>query len=214
MRKMKRGVHLDFHTLPVIDDFELLWDPAEFAQTLKDAHVDCINVFAQCNKGFSYYNTRVGIPYPGLKEDMLEGIVRECHARGIQVMGYISTGLNHEQCFRHPEWNVMDEEGRIIFGEKIGHFSRMPCYNTGYRDYLFLVVKEVLEYDVDGLFFDNVNFHMCYCNTCVEQMMERGIDIRDPEAVKRFSLESSLPNIHQISSFVHLALIRCSVTPY
>ena len=29
-----------------------------------------------------------------------------------------------------------------------------------------------------------------------------------------FSLESSLPNIHQFSSFVHLALIRYSVTPY
>lgn len=202
MRRLKRGVHLDFHTLPGIDDFQADWDPAEFAQTLQDAHVECINVFAQCNKGFSYYPTKVGIPYPGLKEDMLEGIIRECHARDILVMGYISTGLNHEQCFRHPEWCVMDEEGRIIWGDRMDHFCRMPCYNTGYREYLLEVVKEVLTYDVDGLFFDNVNFHYCYCNTCTEKMMEQGIDMSDKSAVERFSLESSLAFAAEVKKLI------------
>ena len=34
MEKMKRAIHLDFHTMPGIYDFEETFDAAEFAQAL------------------------------------------------------------------------------------------------------------------------------------------------------------------------------------
>ena len=96
MEKLKRALHIDFHTMPGIHDFMREIDPADFAETLSDAHITLVNVFAQCNIGFSYYKTDLGIPYPGMKGDMLPDIVRECHKRGIKVVEYINVGLNHE----------------------------------------------------------------------------------------------------------------------
>jgi len=46
MNRIKRAIHIDFHTMPGIYDFGREWDAAEFAKTLKDAHVTCINAFA------------------------------------------------------------------------------------------------------------------------------------------------------------------------
>ena len=64
LKQMKRAVHFDFHTLPGVDDFGEDFDAARFAQQLQDANVGYINFFARCNIGFSYYPTKVGVPYP------------------------------------------------------------------------------------------------------------------------------------------------------
>ena len=67
LRKMRRAVHFDFHTMPGIDNICENFDAAAFAQQMADANVDYINFFARCNIGFSYYPTKVGVQYPGLK---------------------------------------------------------------------------------------------------------------------------------------------------
>ncbi|NLG37683.1 MAG: beta-galactosidase, partial [Clostridiales bacterium] len=94
MRSMRRAVHIDFHTMPGIHDFNREWDPALFAQTLSDAHVEYINAFARCNIGFAYYPTKIGIPYPGMKGDMFGDLLRECHRRDIGVSAYVNVGLD------------------------------------------------------------------------------------------------------------------------
>ena len=73
MRKFHRAVHFDFHNMPGIYDINRDFDAAVFAQRLADAHVDYINFFTQCNRGFAYYPTKVGIPYPGAEKGSLRG---------------------------------------------------------------------------------------------------------------------------------------------
>ena len=75
MEMMKRAIHLDFHTMPGIYDFEETFDPVAFAQTLKDAKVEYINAVAQCNLGFCYFPTNVGVRYPYLKTDLFGSII-------------------------------------------------------------------------------------------------------------------------------------------
>ena len=104
MEQMKRAVHLDFHTMPGIYNFGGKWDAEKFAQTLKKAHITHINAFAQCNLGFSYYPTKIGVAYPYMTGDMFGELLQACHDVGIKVIAYMSVGLNHEQCIRHPEW--------------------------------------------------------------------------------------------------------------
>ena len=111
---IKRAVHFDFHTMPGIHDFNRDWDPELYAQRLADAHVTFINMFAQCNLGFAYYPTKVGIPYPGMKGDMFGDLLKACHKRGIRVAAYINVGLNHEHLRLHPEWSQVHKDGRII----------------------------------------------------------------------------------------------------
>jgi len=192
MRPIHRHVHFDFHTMPGIDDFNREWDAAAFAERLAEAHVDYINFAAECNLGFSYYKTKLGIPYPGMKGDMLEDIIRECHARGIGVTAYINIGLMHELAHRHPEWCRVNKEGNVTLSEERVHnnFFRMMCYNSrGYHEHLLGVIKEICEYDIDGLFCDCVKFFPCYCKDCTDDMIRLGIDLEDETAVENFSKE-------------------------
>ena len=100
----KRAVHLDFHTMPGVYDVGRDFDPQAFARTLQEAHIEYITVFAKCNLGFAYYPTDVGIVHPGLKTDLLGPMVAACHERGIRIVAYINTGLDHESSVRHREW--------------------------------------------------------------------------------------------------------------
>ena len=59
MYPMKRAIHLDFHTLPGIYNFNEGWDPKVFADRLKEAGVEYVNAFAKCNLGFAYYPTKI-----------------------------------------------------------------------------------------------------------------------------------------------------------
>ena len=190
LRKMRRAVHFDFHTMPGIDNICENFDAAAFAQQMADANVDYINFFARCNIGFSYYPTKVGVQYPGLKINMLGDVVKECHKRGIGVTGYINAGLHHEMSIVHPEWLQMTRDGKIYnYSDGGPSFFRNVCYNTPYRDLLLAEVKEVLELGVDGLFLDCMELRPCYCTRCMRDMIKLGINTDDESAVKQFSFE-------------------------
>lgn len=191
LKPIKRAVHFDFHTMPGVDNICENFDAEKFAQQMADANVGYINFFARCNIGFSYYPTKVGIQYPGLKINMLGDVVRECHKRGISVTGYINAGLHHEMSIIHPEWLQMTRDGKIYnFSDGGPSFFRNMCYNTPYRDHLLAEVKEVLELGVDGLFLDCMKLRPCYCSRCMRDMLRLGIDTEDEKAVTAFSFET------------------------
>lgn len=187
MEKIKRAIHFDFHTLPGISDIASEWDAELFAKTLKKAKVRVINATAQCNVGYSYYQTEHGVVYPGLEADMFSELVKACHAEGIKVIGYVSTGLNHEACIKHPEWCRMLKDGRIVYTELSEYYYRVPCYNTGYGEHMLKIYEEVLNCGADGLFLDNVVLRRCYCPDCMQKMKEMGIDTQDDKAVEEFA---------------------------
>ena len=187
LKPMKRAVHFDFHTMPGVDNICEEFDAEKFAEELSFADVGYINVFARCNIGFSYYPTKVGIAYPGLKKNMLGDTVRECHKRGIGVTGYINAGINHELSIRHPEWLRTEKDGRTYVFERGASFFRTMCYNNGYSEYLLNEVKEVLALGVDGVFLDSMQVRPCYCKNCEKDMREQGIDISDDKAVTEFA---------------------------
>ncbi len=190
-RYLKRAVHFDFHTMPGIYDFGRDFDAKEFARKLDEAHVTIINMFAQCNLGFSYYPTKIGTPYPYMTGDMFGSVVKECHARGIQVVAYVNVGLNHELAIKHPEWCRVNADGQIIYGDRTKNFFRNMCYNTGYGEYVLSIIKEIVtNYDVDGIFTDCMTtYPACHCYKCTQDMLLRGIDITDEKAVQQFTID-------------------------
>ena len=191
MRPMKRAVHIDFHTMPRITDFGTRFDAADLAQTLADANVDYVNVFARCNIGFSYYPTKLGTPYPYMTGDLLGDTIRECHKRNIGVTAYINAGLNHELLTERMDFMRVDGKGRVYEDNPVyNHYFRAPCFNTGYRDYLKQEVKEVLAYKPDGIFLDCMMPRSCYCPKCIKLMKAKGIDITNDDEVFAFSVDT------------------------
>ena len=203
LKSMKRAVHFDFHTNGGITDFGKDFDPVKFAARLKDSNVGYINFFCQCNMGFSYYPTDIGIRYPYMQGDLFGSVLRECKKVGVGVSAYVNIGLNHEQSVRHPEWLKMNKEGQIYdFSQGKNWFRRM-CHNTGYHDYILSVIKEIVDkYDPDGFFCDGLTLKPCYCRKCTDDMLARGIDINDEAAVTAFADEQLLRICEDIRKIV------------
>lgn len=192
MRKIKRAVHFDFHTMPGIDDFGKDFCASEFAERLSNCHVDYINMFARCNIGFSYYPTKIGFVYPHMKGNLLGDIIEECHKRGIGVSAYLNGGLNHQLTIEKPGIMKINKDGTVYKPNRVtANFFRSPCYNNPeYRAHLIGEIKEILELGPDGIFCDCLMPFSCYCPTCIKKMREKGIDINDDKQVFAFALDS------------------------
>ena len=203
MHNLKRAVHFDFHNMPGIDNFAEDFDAKEFAATLKDANVDYINMFARCNVGFSYYDTKIGIKYPTLKSNMLKDCIDECHKNQIGVSAYINGGVNHQVCINHPEFMKINKIGQVMSDNReSNNFFRTPCFNSGYREYLLSEIEEILELEPDGIFCDCMIPFSCYCPECVSKMKEKNIDISDDNSVYKYSQELIIDVIKDIRNIV------------
>ena len=204
MTKHTRAIHIDFHTPDGVIDFGSEFSAAEFAQTLKDAKVNVVTAFAQCNFGYAYFKTEIGTPYPHMKGDMLRDIIKECHARGVKVNAYINVGINNVQAEKNSNWCRVNANGQIYTGNVKENWQyRAMCYNTPYRKFLLDMIEEIAtKTDCDGIFCDCMSFTRCYCPECLKKLREQGIDINDDDAVLKFNFNSFLRLGHEIRKVV------------
>lgn len=191
MKPIKRAVHIDFHTMPGIPDMAKDYTGEEIAEMLAKAHVDYVNIFARCNIGFSYYPTKIGTMYPGLKKDLFGETLKALQKRGIQVTAYCNAGLNHELLLHNHGFCRVNAQNQIYEGDPVTRNTfRIPCFNTPYRDYLKAEIQEILAYKPDGIFLDMFLPKPCYCPACVQKMKARGIDYTNDDAVFAFTVET------------------------
>jgi len=203
MRKIKRAVHLDFHTQLEIPDFGQHFDARQFAETLKAAHVDFVTVFAKCNNGFAYYTTDIGIRHPHMQFDMLGEMVAECHKQGIGVAAYFNVGLDHEMARKHREWCLVGADGHIMEGDRTGNFFRLMCLNSGYREYLLSMIKEVCDrYPVDGIFLDCIMVTPCHGNECNEGMLKLGMNPLNSKDAAQFTKQHAIQLFEEIKEVI------------
>lgn len=182
--KFRRALHFDFHTSPGIQNILSNFDAEHFAEQMASAHIEYVNVAARCNMGYSYYNTKVGKKYPGLGDrDVLQEMIEACHKRGIGVTAYINVGLDHEISADNTGWLKVERDGRIYREDKKDNFFRVMCYNSPYRAHFLSEIREICQYDIDGIFCDCFTLRECFCPRCMAEMAKRGIDIDDNAAV-------------------------------
>ncbi len=183
-KKFGRAIHYDFHTSPGIDNILENFDAEKFADKLENAHIEYANVAARCNMGYSYYNTKIGKKYPGLGDrDPLKEIIDACHKRNIGVTAYINVGLNHELMADNYGWLKIAKNGTVYSPDKKDNFFRLMCYNSDYRKYFLNELREICEYDIDGLFCDCFTLTPCYCPRCMAEMQKKGVNMDDYWAV-------------------------------
>ncbi len=214
--QLKRAIHLDFHTMPGIYNFNEKWDAAAFAERLQKSHVKYINAFAECNLGFAYFDTKIGVKYPGMKGDMFGDLLRECHKRDIGVTAYFNLGIDHEACRRHRDWMKVNRDGNVIWGDKTGNGFRLPCYETGYGDYQYSMIEELLELhpEVDGIFLDCINFVPCYGNECLEAIKAEGGDPTNDADVARHTHNSVMNFCRRVRKLIGNRNMICNSQPY
>lgn len=206
----RRAIHLDFHTSPAIGDVGRDFDPDRFAQTMADAHVDSVTVFAKCHHGHLYYPTSRPERHPGLPEhlDLLGDQIAALHKRGIRAPIYISVQVDCYAADHHPEWIAVEPDGRLSkFDGPFG--TRWPTMDmsTPYQDYLAEQVAEVLERftPTDGIFLD-----MCWDQPSVSMwaqagMRRHGYDPRDEADRARYAREVAHAYMRRFKKMVDTA---------
>lgn len=171
-----RQIHLDFHTSPFIPTVGDAFDPEEFADTLAEAHVNSVTLFAKCHHGHLYYDTQSPARHPHLKENLLERQVAALKARGIAAPIYLSVMCDEFAADTHPEWVVIDPEGVRAYRKPLSgaNFSwQILDMSSPYADYLAEQITEVMQQfsPVDGIFLD-----MCWDQQSASNWAKAGMD--------------------------------------
>lgn len=210
-----RQVHLDFHTSEHIADIGAQFDPQEFVETLKRAHVNSITCFARCHHGWIYYDTKA-FPerrHPHLTRNLLKEQIEVCHANGIRVPIYVTVQWDHFTANLHPEWLIVDERGcPTRTGLYEPGFYRSLCLNTPYVDFLKAHVREILElFPVDGFFFDILHAQDCSCTYCRAGMIAEGLEPSDPEVRRAYGLRVLYNFQREMTAFVRQFNSECTI---
>jgi len=201
-----RQIHLDFHTSEAIEGIGADFDPDAFADTLAQAHVNSINVFALCHHGWLYYDTEALAAYrhPYLETNLLKEQIEACHARGIAAPIYISVQRNQQLMEEHPEWRVMEADGHLFGpGPYEDGFRHLLCLNSPYVAWLKALVSDVMaSVPVDGFWFDIVDARDCSCHFCRQGMLAQGLEpsrVEDRMVYARQVLDTF---VHEMSAHV------------
>ena len=174
----KYALFYDNHTQPDVYDFGVNFDTEVFVREVKRCGVDFLTVHARCNRGFTYYPTKLGTPHPALDRDILGGFARECEKHNIKLAAYLNGGISGIESIQHPEWNLVYEDGSTYFERWPGDpFAVRMCLNSPFRQHLMDMISEVVELYpyISGFFIDCVHTTPCYCPRCKELMKKLGI---------------------------------------
>ncbi|PTX96137.1 beta-galactosidase [Spartobacteria bacterium LR76] len=157
----QRQVHLDFHTSPHIPEVGADFDAADFARTMKRAHVNSVTIFAKCHHGYTYYPSQVGRIHPTLTpsgRDLLGEQIEALHREGIRCPIYLTVGWDALTAQERPEWRAMFKDGH--FADWRGLPGTWRFVNWLHPDYQMLLEDLTLEVisrygkEVDGFFYD------------------------------------------------------------
>lgn len=188
MHNPKWCLFYDVHTMPACPDVGAGFDADAFTDRMKACGVDYVVFHARCNLGMAYYNTEVGLRHPSLKYDLFGRLAGACQARGIALAAYINVGLSHEEALLHREWTVLTPEGYTYKPNRLDHFFRNMCYNTGYGEHVLEMIREIVTgYPVAGLFLDCMHQSPCVGVECLREMKERGVDWSDEVQLAEFA---------------------------
>jgi hypothetical protein len=204
MHEPKWCIFYDVHTMPACPDVGAGFDPEAYADRIKACGVDYVVFHARCNLGMAYYNTKVGLRHYSLQYDMFGKFAEALKARDIALTAYINVGLSHEEGLLNRGWLVVTPEGYVYKPERMDHFFRMMCYNTGYSDHVLEMVREVVSgYPVAGLFLDCMVNMPCVGVECVREMKELGMDWRDQYQLEEFANISRVRMAQRIADAAH-----------
>jgi len=213
-----RQIHLDFHTSELIPEVGAAFDAEKFAQTMADAHVSSVTVFARGHHGWMYYDSKK-FPervHPTLtNKNLVVDQVRALHARGIRAPLYVTVQWDYYTARNYPEWLARNLAGSLVgnsFAE--AGFYQTLCVNTGYRDFLKAHVKELIDLfgdELDGFFFDIVGVRPCTCSVCRKMMTARGLDFSDEQDLLVFTKDSLDDFQKDMSAFIRNYREDCTI---
>lgn len=111
---------------------------------------------------------------PNNNPDLLSLYVEEGHKNNVRIVCYFNChSFIPETKLKHPGWEQINEKGKPIYMYGTGLSA---CINNPeYRKWQAGVMKDMAQYDIDGIFLDGNCFRngTCYCQVCKDLYRER-----------------------------------------
>jgi hypothetical protein len=177
------------HFSEASDLFLSQFDPDKYAETLRMGDIDTTYFMSSSHSGECYWPTKVGHPHRALGgRDLLAEVIDACHRRGINVVFYYSVIFNNWASRTHPEWRMVDGQGRTLAGEFWHGRGKVCCPSSPYTDFVLREFKELARYDAEGVWVDMLFWPgVCHCSHCRARYAKqagrdipRTVDWRDP----------------------------------
>jgi hypothetical protein len=163
-----RGYLIDHHSPdPPIVTLEHL-HVEEYERFFTQARINHLMVYCKDHWGVTYYDSSVGKKHPGLKEDWISRLIPVMRKLGIEFNAYYCIEYDSYAPVAHPEWSIRSPDGMPV--RLSGRLPKwgMPCYETGYRQYVLTQLAEIVEnFHPDTLFLDIFGKSLCYCDSCL-----------------------------------------------
>ena len=148
------GIHFDFHAGPDCMEVGKNTTPEMIESIINMVKPDYLQTDCKGHRGISSYPTKIGYPAPGIIGDPLK-IWRETTAKhGVGLYMHYSGVLDMEAVMKHPEWAVVDAEGKVF--DASDHMKGAVSVFGPYNDLMLIPqLKELAgEYKVDGVWID------------------------------------------------------------
>jgi hypothetical protein len=165
-RRVETIIHLPWDTL-----VSAAKSPAEMAGYLKDLNATVCQPLLRGGNGMVWYKGVPGDePRPelssGYNGDFLLDLIRECHSRGIKVIG--GAYQDNSVLKNRPEAARVDRDGKPV---KNQYGSIQACFGRDeVQEFnLNLIRRLITDYPLDGVMLDD-NFELggeeCFCDSC------------------------------------------------
>jgi hypothetical protein len=176
-------------------------DPVKYAEFCKRINLDAVLLLAVPEGGYTtYLQTKVGEPFPYLRQhkfDFFGQTIKECHARGISVFGYVIVGWCKKAMIEFPdEFPDRDTSG-------------IPTLNGLWAERVIEYARELLtSYPIDGLRTDILD-HNTKCRTPGDKAFYKELYGEDmPERFPSWEREQDF-RLKSISRFVQRFHAAC-----
>lgn len=173
-----------------IVELEQGFEFGEKADLLKDlgANMEHVVRFTETSPGTSFIDAHNLYGGPKINFSNLKSYLNEVHKRDIKVVMYFNVhAILSSYANQHPEWQQIRDDGKPV--NDVYSVDSSFCINSPWREEVFLTVRRLASYKIDGIFYDGPIFfsNTCYCEHCKKLYREKyGLDI---PSKTRFSSE-------------------------
>ena len=204
---------VDMHINDKIGDFLGQFDPEDYARNMKNAGMDCSELYTGNCLGICFFPTEVGHMHTGLHgRDIVGPTLDALKAQGIHRVAYFNM-WSRWAFDTHPSWRLLDVNGRNSVELGFTGQSRYGVCCPNNEEFKAYIAKQIeylcTHYEFDGMWIDMIGWFIavCCCPSCREKYMRetgreipRKMDWKDPDWLdfQRFRQRSSVEFMHVV----------------
>lgn len=167
-RDSSRRILIDKHIGDWDDRFLAKYNSENIAQNIVKSQANGAMIYFQSHLGLCYWPTISGVQHKAcMGRDFAGETLKAIKNKNIPTCAYYSIGFNNEEYLKHENWRIKPASKPTIGILPRERYGICCINNLEYQDFIDAQIEEILQYDIDAIFFDMVWWNgICLCDAC------------------------------------------------